>query len=88
MVLIKVEWWEKWKEGHKRKEAENGFFFSILVSFELYVPVDFSDWYYWNLVCVCDSNLRKFLVEISDTVSLDRIVVNWLEFIFCVFVRF
>ena len=56
-----------------------------MVSFELYVPVDFSDWYYWILVCVCDSNLRKFLVEISDTVGLDRLVVNWLEFIFCVF---
>ena len=37
------------------------------------------------MVCVCDSNLRKFLVEISDTVGLDRLVLNWLEFIFCVF---
>ena len=37
------------------------------------------------MVCVCDSNLRKFLVEILDTVGLNRLVVNWLEFIFCVF---
>ena len=39
--------------------------FSVLVSFELYV--------YWILVCVCDSNLRKFLVEILDTVGLDKL---------------
>ena len=43
------------------------------MSFELYVPVDFFDWYYWILVCVCDSNLRKFLVEISDTIGLDKL---------------
>ena len=34
-----------------------------MVSFELYVPIDFSDWFCWILVCVCDSNLRKFLVD-------------------------
>ena len=39
--------------------------FLVLASFELYV--------YWILVCVCDSNLRKFLVEISDTESLDKL---------------
>ena len=61
--------------NYKRKEAENGFF-SVLVSFELYVPVDFFDWFFWILVCVRDSNLRKFLVEISDTVDFDRLVVD------------
>ena len=50
--------------------------FSVLVSLELYVPVDFSNWYYWILVCASDSNLRKFLVEISDTVCLDRLIVD------------
>ena len=39
--------------------------FTVLVSFELYV--------YWILVCVCDSNLRKFLVEILDIVDLDKL---------------
>ena len=57
--------------------------FSVLLSFELYVPVDFSDLYYWILVCVCDSNLRKFLVEISDTIGLDRLMVDYsLNFMF------
>ena len=50
------------KQWRKRK---TGMGFSVLVSFELYV--------YWILVCVCDSNLRKFLVEILDTVSLDKL---------------
>ena len=27
----------------------------------------------WILVCICDSNLRKFLVEILDTVGLDKL---------------
>ena len=39
--------------------------FSVLASFELYV--------YWILVYVCNLNLRKFLVEISDTVGLDKL---------------
>ena len=58
-------------DEEKRKEAKK-WVFLILVSFELYVLVNFFDWYYWILVCVWDSNLRKFLVEISNTIGLDR----------------
>ena len=39
--------------------------FTVLVSFELYV--------YWILVCVCDSNSRKFLVENLETIGLDKL---------------
>ena len=44
--------------------------FSVLVSFELCVN--------WILVCICDSNLRKFLVEILDTVGLDKLDYDFL----------